>query len=93
LNQKSPITDPSIFGMPGAVQPKSNLLNPGLSDFVLCNFNCKAMLDGTLHFLHMNNLYNKVTRLGIGKNSVRQKSQEFDSDREKFGKNSASTKI
>jgi hypothetical protein len=29
-------------------------------------------------------LFNKVTRLGIQKNSMRQKSQEFDSDQEKL---------
>jgi len=34
LNQRSPITDPSIFGVPGAVQPKSNLLNPGMNQGV-----------------------------------------------------------
>lgn len=34
LNQRSPITDPSLFGVPGAVQPKSNLLNPGMNQGV-----------------------------------------------------------
>ena len=28
FNQRSLITDPSLFGLPGAVQPKSNILNP-----------------------------------------------------------------
>jgi hypothetical protein len=31
LNQRSFITDPSLFGLPGAVQPKSNILNPGMN--------------------------------------------------------------
>ena len=31
LNQRSLITDPSLLGLPGAVQPKSNILNPGMN--------------------------------------------------------------
>jgi hypothetical protein len=31
LNQRSLITDPSLFGLPGSVQPKSNILNPGMN--------------------------------------------------------------
>eukprot|EP01018_Ginkgo_biloba_P009921 Gb_06853 [translate_table: standard] len=34
LNQRSPVTDPSLFGVPGVVHPKSNILNPGMNQGV-----------------------------------------------------------